>query len=758
MSLIGRRFACILLLLFAFFSAQKSAADPTPSADAERNARVAAFGRLYGVVRYFYPGDSAQDVDWDRLAVLGVAEARAARGEADLQARLRALFDPLGPGIDIARKDEAFPAPIADATPPLVAWRYSGFPSDIGRLYGSERTARFKAGTDFTALATNLDGHALRGKTLRLRGEIKPLSPLKTDALGLWLRVDRGRDQAGFFDNSSARAKPGTDWQSHEIVGRVDPDANVVYVGFTMQLGDTKTPEAALKGVTLEASDGTGHWTPIDIPSLRLAADAPPRGWWLTGSVTRNIDLSWDASERGTGALRMSFKGDLSNGQLFDSPAIAGKAAEFELGAGLKARVALTLSDARAKPAVERAAALSALKARLAALPDPRKNIASVDVRQADIVVAWSVLAHFYPYWDVIDADWDAQLLRSLSDAEAADTRALHRGTLQMLVVPTQDAHGTVTDLTAGKRGLLPIDIEPIGGQWVVVASAVPERVRVRVGDVITAIDGTDIVRARSRLESLSAGQPSSRPWKAIDGLLAGPLGESRTFSLQRADGGIAEATLRFDASQAPSPPRPAAIAELKPGLWYLDVARVDLSMFNAHLDKLAKARGLIFDIRGYPKDFQVTRGLLAHLLKAKEEGKWVHVPRYIGPFGELAGYDEDTGWNLEPQAPHFGGRTVFLANGGTISQAELITGYAQDQRLGTIVGSTTRGVDGNITAINAPSGFNIIFTGMKVTHHDGTTRYHAIGTVPDVAVEPTLAGFRSGRDEVLEAALKLLD
>lgn len=754
MSLIGRRFACILLLLFACFSAQ-SAVDPTPSTDIGRDARVAAFAKLYGVIRYFYPGDSAQDVDWDRLAVLGVAEARAARDEADLQVRLRALFDPLGPDIEIAREGDAFPTSIIDITPPLVAWRYSGFPSDVGGVYHSERTARLEAGTDFTAVTTTLDGHALRGKTLRLRGEIKPLSPLKTNALGLWLRVDREGDQAGFFENSATRAKPGTDWQWHEIVGRVDGDADVVYVGFAMQFGDTKKPEAALKRLTLEVKDGAGHWAPIEIPALRLAVDSASKAWWLTGGVTKNIDLSWDAAERDVGALRVRYQSDSSNGQLFDAPAAAGKTAEFKLGAGLKARVALTLSDARAKPAAEHATALCALKTRLAALPAPQKNIASVDVRQADIVVAWSVFAHFYPYWDVINVDWDAQLLRSLSDAEATDTRALHKRTLQMLVVPTQDAHGTVSDRTAGKRGLLPIEIEPIGGQWVVVASVVPERVR--VGDVVMTIDGVDIAQSKPQFESLAAGQPSSRPWKAIDALLSGPLGESRTLSLQGADGDIVEVTLRFDASPPPPLPRPAAIAELKPGLWYLDVARVDVAMFNAHLDKLSKARAVVFDIRGYPKDFWVTRGLLAHLLKAKEQGTWVHVPQYIGPFGELAGHHE-RGWNLEPQAPHFGGRAMFLANGGTISQAELITGYAQDQRLGTLVGSTTRGVDGNITAIDTPSGFRIIFTGMKVTHHDGTTRYHAIGTVPDVAVEPTLAGIRAGRDEVLEAALKLLD
>jgi hypothetical protein len=30
---------------------------------------VAAFARLYSVVRYFYPGDAANELDWNRFAV-----------------------------------------------------------------------------------------------------------------------------------------------------------------------------------------------------------------------------------------------------------------------------------------------------------------------------------------------------------------------------------------------------------------------------------------------------------------------------------------------------------------------------------------------------------------------------------------------------------------------------------------------------------------------------------------------------------------
>ena len=56
-----------------------AAAGVPPQAQAplcvQQRTQVAAFARLYGVVRYFYPGDGAQQVDWNRLAVLGAGEA-----------------------------------------------------------------------------------------------------------------------------------------------------------------------------------------------------------------------------------------------------------------------------------------------------------------------------------------------------------------------------------------------------------------------------------------------------------------------------------------------------------------------------------------------------------------------------------------------------------------------------------------------------------------------------------------------------------
>lgn len=48
-------------------------------------------------------------------------------------------------------------------------------------------------------------------------------------------------------------------------------------------------------------------------------------------------------------------------------------------------------------------------------------------------------------------------------------------------------------------------------------------------------------------------------------------------------------------------------------------------------------------------------------------------------------------------------------------------------------------------------------FTGMRTTRFDGSTSYYARGLPPTIRAAPTIAGFRAGRDEVLERALEVV-
>lgn len=722
------------------------------------NDQVAAFAKLYGVVRYFYPGDASQTLDWDRLAVAGVSDASHARSSTELRARLTALFAPLGPGIDIVEDYAPFPPalPAHDGgSEALVAWRYLGFTTANNPTYIAARTGRHRE-PPFVALSTLLKADALRGRTIRLRGSLAALDASTTKGLGLWLRID-GNDKApSFFENTEDRQVHDRDWHAYVIKAPVDQQASQLVFGFTMSLhDDAKDPAAGLRDFVLEVSDGHGGWTAVPIPSLMSAASGKS-GWGLSEAGRYHdsaSSASWQSTGAGTPYLRIERRGGSMDDAPFDVPAVAGRNITFALGEGLQARVALTLTDAQARLAPDRAAALTALKARLAATADPAVTVGSRAAREADVVVAWNVFRHFYPYADAIHIDWNPMLLRALGDANGANSRTDQKHVLQRLLAPLQDAHGTVYDSHDPHRSSLPVTLAPVAGQWLVAASAIPDLAP--VGAVVTRLDGTPMPQARIDAEARTSGQPSSRSWKALQDLQWGATGATRTFEWEQADGSRQVVALKYNEKSPPPLERPAPIAELRPGIWYVDVARVDEPMFDAHLDQLARAHAVIYDVRGYPKDFNLSKAIPAHLLKHAEHARWMHIPRYTGPFGEHAGY-LDLGWDIVPQAPHFTSRAIFLADGGTISQAEAIMGYVQDDKLGTIVGSTTRGVDGNITSFTVPTGFGIVFTGMKVTHHDGTSRYQALGTPPDIRLAPTIRGIRSKRDEVLERALSI--
>jgi hypothetical protein len=199
----------------------------------------------------------------------------------------------------------------------------------------------------------------------------------------------------------------------------------------------------------------------------------------------------------------------------------------------------------------------------------------------------------------------------------------------------------------------------------------------------------------------------------------------------------------------------PAPIAELRPHVWYVDFSRIGSSDLQPYMDRLVSADAVVFDLRNYPRDAAPV-SVLTQLLDHAEHAPWSHLAHVDGPFG-LVGGSDDAGWDLEPATPRLRGRAVFLAGGNSISFADSVLGYVDEEHLGLIVGGTSAGTSGNIQAFFTPGGYYVRYTGMRVTRHDGHSRTHLLGVAPDVPAEQTVAGFRAGRDEVIEKALRAI-
>ena len=745
----------VALLLVTLSATALSGQTPRPAQ--QEIEHLAAFARLYGVVRYFYPGDAGVTVDWNRFTVHGVARVGRATDTATLETALRELFTPLGPGIEIGRSLPPAPA-VGPVDSTLIAWRYTGpgGMSTAGGPYTAGRTNRAAVAAPvnpsafFTAFAQVTEAAPHQGKTIRLRARVRVTNP-GAGAAGLWLRVDRPNRATGFFDNMQDRPVRSTEWHEYEIQGPVAGDA-ISIVGGLITNGAVI---ADYDGFELAVLDGT-TWTivPLSNAGFEDGSSAVPDKWQRMGSAPspRVTVESGDASE-GKRFLRVTAVPS-GTGTTPATPRVEGGAprnafSDVDLGLGLKARVRLSLTDAEARST---GPGLDALTAAVAAVSNTQGR-SDVDVRVADVIVAWNVLRHFYPYWTEAAVDWDSRLRPQLALAASALDRSTQRDALRQLVADARDGHGNVSDAAATeRRARLPLQFSVIEGRVVVTGSAVPEQIP--VGSIVDSLGGRPAADRLDEGMRLNSGTAQWRQARSMLDLQVCTRDAGINVSFQPPSGPRREVVVTCNATQPATEPRPNAVAEREQGIWYVDLTRVTAAELTPALPSLASARGIVFDLRGYPTDAGIV--ILRHLIDTPESDVWMHVPGIAGPFGQIESW-RSVGWNLQPAAPHLSARRVFLTDGRAISYAESVMGYVKDRKLATIIGGPTAGTNGNIVTFATPGGFVVTFTGMRVTGHDGRAQHHLVGIAPDIRLEPTLAGVRAGRDELLERALAQL-
>jgi C-terminal processing protease CtpA/Prc len=109
-----------------------------------------------------------------------------------------------------------------------------------------------------------------------------------------------------------------------------------------------------------------------------------------------------------------------------------------------------------------------------------------------------------------------------------------------------------------------------------------------------------------------------------------------------------------------------------------------------------------------------------------------------------------------DSSAEKYRGRTVMLIDERAMSQAEHMGLFLKAANGTTFIGTPTAGANGDVARFTIPGGITISFSGHDIRHPDGRQLQRA-GLQPDIEARPTIAGIRSGRDEVLERALEYL-
>ncbi len=751
----------LMILLFMIFHASSCQRDNSSSAQSQAIQNLRAFAKLYGYIKYFHPSDEASLIDWDAFAVYGVGKIKQAKNIKELKAGLEELFLPIAPTIQVyfsgqEPEDPLKHLPKDTAGMKVVAWQHKGV--GFGKMisvYASIRLSRenviVSGGPGFGTVTQGIEAGPFQGKEVRLRARVKTRVKGSGNQGQLWLRVDREAGQRGFFDNMADRPITSKEWQEYEIRGRIDEDAVQVFFGcFLHGLGRVWVDD-----IQLSVKDGKDGWDTVSIhnPGFEEEGKAHnPIGWSFTPSGY-SIKVTDEHQFKGEKCLMIESKRSVFKGHLFDEKPQIGEVIVKDLGAGLSSQIPLALySDENRTLGMSVEHSFDKFSGELAEINLDKLTAAEENLRLADVVIAWNVFQHFYPYFDVVDVDWDEVLTSTLQDALDDETEKDFLMTMKKMVAKLHDGHGNVYHQLERNLAGLPCLVDWVENEVLITASKEPDRFR--KGDIVLEIDGKKAKQALLDDEEYISGSPQWRRSKALRRFGYGRQGSTAKLKIKRNDQILDVEAIRNFKEQIDEEKKPP-IEKIEGNIYYVDLSRATMSEISEKIEDIARARGVIFDLRGYPNS---NHGIICHLLEKKDTSNaWMKVPLIIYPDQEkIVGYEEH-GWRLLPKKPHIQGQVVFLTDGRAISYAESFMSFIEHYKLGEIVGQPTAGTNGNVNHFTLPGGFRVTWTGMRVVKHDGS-QHHLIGILPTVPAERTIRGVTEGRDEYLEKALVIIN
>ncbi|MGG4397075.1 S41 family peptidase [Paenibacillus thiaminolyticus] len=495
------------------------------------------------------------------------------------------------------------------------------------------------------------------------------------------------------------------------------------------------SPPAQAKNLTAWLHIGVGLKTENSIyKSLRLQSDDPSKLNFIIGGELKLTDRVLQAGETVTKQI--------TPGVYAHIPLVLYRDDKGTIGATPKSTHAL-----------------KQLQQQLASIDVTKASLDDENVRLANIVITWNVLQHFYPYFDVVKVDWEQTLTKTLEQSLKDSTADQFFQTMRQMLEKTQDGHSLIQQVNQTReQAYLPISVQWIEDQ-VVIANA-KEGIDLKPGDIIVNIDGQSATSYFKQLEQYISGSTQLKRWTAAQQFVAGKIGKEAKLTVQRGESKFNISIPFSDKDKVVDEfIRPVSIDKVADEIFYVNTAQVTPHLFKEKQNELANAKGVIFDLRGYPTQSEIIHlQMLSYLIDRQSTSPKFDIPIFLYPDHDQR---NDSYLNLqstiEPLQPKFKGKIVFLTYGASLSAVEATMGVVEHYQLGEIVGETTAGVNGNINYINLPGGVDVRWTGMRVLKHDGS-QHHLIGIQPTVPVERTIKELREGRDIYMEKAIEIIN
>jgi C-terminal processing protease CtpA/Prc len=374
----------------------------------------------------------------------------------------------------------------------------------------------------------------------------------------------------------------------------------------------------------------------------------------------------------------------------------------------------------------------------------------------------WNIVEYWSPYRDIIGEDWKDVLKAFVPKVALAKTSDSYQQELMALIARVHDTHANLWSSLRVRPPVgdcqIPVTVRFVENSAVVSGYSRADAASstgIKIGDVILSLDATPVTQLVDRWRPYYAASNDAARFRDIArSLTNGECGPS-VLKLRRETETLTLTTPRVssstvDAFAGGTHDLPGeTLRKLSNDVAYLKLSTVKTAQAAHYIQSASGTKGLIIDIRNYPSE---PVGLsLGPLLVDKPTEHSRYTSRDLSNPGAFH-------WNppvlISPRTPHYTGKIIILVDEMTQSQAEATTMVFRIALGAVVIGSTTAGADGNVSAFPLPGGLRTMISGIGVFYPDRTPTQR-VGIVPDIKVTPTVSGIRDGRDELLEVALR---
>lgn len=733
---------CISILML--FSCQK---------ETRKVQNIETFGKLYGYARWFHPSDEAQEIDWDKFAILGVQKVENIKSDAELRDTLFHLFSPIIQGLQISVGEIKSPVDLNSLMPSdtlnnrFVAWQHYGVNlGEKSNIYKSQRTHRNTTDSYSFFIKPIIDASKFHGKEIKLTGYFKVQSSNPGSEARLFLLPLTENQDPQYFQRRVMKNGViinSTKWEKLEVTAKINADTKDITLG-----GVLKNDISLLSDNLSLAVKKGNKWEEISSTKLDFEKDKNKSNLnsWLFIEDRNKIELIESNFDSRKFALKVEY-----TGKIFEKVPAFGECIHESIGNNLYCVIPLALYDINGA---------TYPKSNDRELFELKQKISETKITSdfnmytnlASIIISWNVFQHFYPYFDVIKTNWETVLPETLEETYSNNDKPDFTRTLSKMVAKLEDGHGVIYGTTTYH---IPIRTELIEENIVITASDDPQ---LKIGDVIKKVNGVEAGKVLAEMEKQISGSPQLKQHRALNvfgstfhseiiNVLIERDGKELSIDVQNSIGGNIFVN-RINNFQYKS----IDIKELEPEIIYINLSNCTSANFTKHLDKLAKAKSVIYDYR-WGGNLSLIE-LIPHLIDTTVNSPWWNIPQVVYPNQNNVTYHKKN-WSLQPRLPEFTSKSIIITAPCVVSSGETDMGIINHYNLATTVGEPTAGCNGNANWIDLPCGYKVMWTGMKVLKHDGS-QHHLIGFQPDYPVERTIQGVKNGKDEILEKALEI--